>query len=51
MTGIAAPEDNLQERIRNFRDCNAGPIAYLSNHARFHSAQYEAGRFWPGVDK
>jgi hypothetical protein len=48
---MVAPEDNLQERIKNFRDCNAGPLAYLINHARFHSAQYAAGPFWPGFDK
>lgn len=35
----------------NFRDCNAGPIAYLSSHARLHSAQYAAGPWRPGFDE
>ena len=33
-TGISAPEGSLQERIRNFRDCNARPLAYLKSPCR-----------------
>jgi hypothetical protein len=49
-TGMVAPEGSLQERIRNIRRCNAGAIAYLSDHAGLHSAQYAAGR-QPGYDE
>jgi hypothetical protein len=47
---MVLPEGNLQERIMNIRDCNAGPLAYPNSHAGLHSAQYAAGPERPGVD-
>jgi hypothetical protein len=48
---MAAPEGSLQERIKNIHRCNAEAIAYLNDHAGLHSAQYTAGRHWPGFAK